>query len=89
MKMQAMAQHIWKQHRALIGVLAAGLVVRVIFLAETANTELQIVDEKHYYQLASSLFSGLGFAWGPDKLTSIRPPLYPGFLALVWTVFGE
>ncbi len=86
---QAMTQHIGKQHAALLGVLAAGLLVRVIFLVETAGTGLQIVDEQHYYQLASSLFSGIGFAWGPDKPTSIRPPLYPGFLALVWTVIGE
>jgi len=87
--MNATVKHIWNQHAALISVLGAGFLVRLIFLIETAGTELQIVDEQHYYQLASSLFAGWGFAWGPDKLTSIRPPLYPGFMALVWTVVGE
>jgi len=82
--MHATAKQIWDQYGALLTVLAAGLLVRVIFLVETLETELKIVDEQHYYQLASSLFSGLGFAWGPDNPTSSRPPLYPGFLALVW-----
>lgn len=87
--MQAIIKQIWNQHSALISLVAVGLVVRLIFLIQTQSMELQIVDERHYYQLASSLFSGFGFAWGPGKLTSIRPPLYPGFMALVWTVIGE
>lgn len=87
--MPVMMKNIWEQHASLICVLFVGLVVRVIFLAETAGMELKIVDEQHYFELASSLFAGWGFAWGPDQPTSIRPPLYPGFLALVWMVIGE
>lgn len=87
--MKDFAKQLWTQHSTLMWILAGGLAIRVIFLVNTANAELKIVDEQHYFQLASSLFSGLGFGWGADRLTSIRPPLYPGFLALVWTIVGE
>jgi 4-amino-4-deoxy-L-arabinose transferase-like glycosyltransferase len=47
-----------------------------------------IDDEQHYYTLALNLLHGHGLAWEPGVLTSIRPPLYPFFLTLVWTVSG-
>jgi 4-amino-4-deoxy-L-arabinose transferase-like glycosyltransferase len=52
------------------------------------STELMIVDEQHYHTLALNLLRGHGFAWEPGMLTSIRPPLYPFFIMLVWTVSG-
>lgn len=87
--MVTLAKRMWAEHAILMSLLGAGLLVRLIFLQEIGGTGFKIVDERHYYQLASSLFSGLGFAWGPDRLTSIRPPLYPGFLYMVWTMMGE
>ena len=47
-----------------------------------------IVDEQHYHALALNLLHGHGFAWEPGNLTSIRPPLYPAFMALVWRLTG-
>jgi len=82
-------QKFFVEHAVLLSVLGAGFILRIVFLIETAGTELKIVDEQHYFELASSLLAGWGFAWGPDEPTSIRPPLYPGFLALVWMVVGE
>jgi 4-amino-4-deoxy-L-arabinose transferase-like glycosyltransferase len=47
-----------------------------------------IVDEQHYHTLALNLLHRHGFAWEPGVLTSMRPPLYPFFIMLVWTVSG-
>jgi 4-amino-4-deoxy-L-arabinose transferase-like glycosyltransferase len=52
------------------------------------DTGLMIVDEQHYHTLALNLLHRHGFAWEPGVLTSIRPPLYPFFIMLVWTVSG-
>ncbi len=87
--MVTLVKRMWAEHAILMSVLGVGLLVRLIFLQEMGGTGFKIVDEQHYYQLASSIFSGLGFAWGPDRPTSIRPPLYPGFLYMVWTLVGE
>lgn len=62
--------------------------MRLVFLYATQETGLMIVDEQHYHTLAQNLSRGHGFAWGPGQLTSARPPLYPAFMALVWTVTG-
>jgi 4-amino-4-deoxy-L-arabinose transferase-like glycosyltransferase len=72
----------------LVAILLCGLVVRLVFLFGTAETQLKIVDEQHYHQLATNLVQGNGFAWGPGQLTSMRPPLYPAVIALIWTVTG-
>jgi len=77
------------RHKPLLVLLTIGLLVRVALLSQMNSFGLQIVDEDHYFKLAESIFSGLGLAWGSDTPTSIRPPLYPGFVALVWTVIGE
>ena len=71
----------------IIGV-TAGVIVRGIILWATRDLSLTIIDEQHYGQIARSLASGHGFAWGPGELTSIRPPLYPGLLAVIWTLLG-
>jgi 4-amino-4-deoxy-L-arabinose transferase-like glycosyltransferase len=48
----------------------------------------EIEDEKHYVQLATNIYDGNGFAWGPGQPTSIRPPLYPGLVAGIFSVAG-
>lgn len=75
--------------RILAGALVLGLVVRVGILWHTADLGLKIADEQQYAQLATSLLHGRGFAWATGELTSLRPPLYPGFLAAIWRVTGE
>jgi 4-amino-4-deoxy-L-arabinose transferase-like glycosyltransferase len=69
-------------------VLTLGLVIRLVFLYTTKDTRLVIVDEQHYSTLALNLLTGYGFAWKPGELTSLRPPLYPAFIALVWMSTG-
>ena len=73
--------------RRLGAVLAVALVVRLLLMAGTAGLGPQISDERDYLQLARSLVSGGGFAFdnGP---TSLRPPLYPAFIAMLWLGSG-
>jgi 4-amino-4-deoxy-L-arabinose transferase-like glycosyltransferase len=49
---------------------------------------MAIVDEQHYTTLASSVLRGDGFAWRAGEPTSMRPPLYPFFVALVGKAWG-
>jgi 4-amino-4-deoxy-L-arabinose transferase-like glycosyltransferase len=60
--------------------------VRLGLAWSVADVPPRIVDEQHYYQLATNIFDGHGLAWGPDRATSIRPPLYPAFIASLWSV---
>ena len=68
--------------------LAFGLVLRLGILLNTSDLRTPITDEAQYTQLADNLVAGNGMAWAPGLPTSIRPPLYPGLLALVWSVAG-
>ena len=72
----------------LAAVLAAGFGLRLLLLTNTVSMPLRIVDEQHYAQLATSLSHGRGFTWDTGELTSIRPPMYPLFIATVWRVVG-
>jgi 4-amino-4-deoxy-L-arabinose transferase-like glycosyltransferase len=77
----------WRLPRALLLILLAGLVLRVVILVGASGVGARIVDEQQYLTLSRSLADGRGFATesGP---TSLRPPLYPAFVAAVWTVTG-
>lgn len=72
----------------MLALLAVGLGLRLVTLAGTLDKPLLIGDEQHYHLLATSLLHGHGFAWGPGHLTSMRPPLYPAFVAAVWWLTG-
>jgi 4-amino-4-deoxy-L-arabinose transferase-like glycosyltransferase len=74
--------------RWLLAILAVALAIRVALVIGVAGLEPKIVDEQHYVTLAESLASGNGFAWEPGVPTSIRPPLYPFFIAGLWTATG-
>ena len=73
--------------RALAIVFGAGILLRLAILANTAGLPIRIADERHYHLLATSLVEGRGFSFesGP---TSLRPPLYPAFVAALWTMSG-
>jgi len=86
--MPAMPTHERSKYGLLILLLVLGLAVRLVFLHQTSEIGLETVDERHYHQLGSNILSGWGLAWGPGEPTSIRPPLYPAFLALVWALVG-
>lgn len=72
----------------LTAILVGALVVRLVVLAMTPGLGIRIADEHHYHVLATSLVEGRGFesSFGP---TSLRPPLYPGFVAAGWTISGS
>jgi len=72
--------------RALAIAFVIGLAIRVAILANTGSLTTKIVDEQQYSQIARSIVAGHGFAWGPGQPTSIRPPLYPALLAVVWGI---
>jgi 4-amino-4-deoxy-L-arabinose transferase-like glycosyltransferase len=80
--------HEQSAYRLLCVMIVLGLVIRLVVLYMSKNTGLMIVDEQHYHTLGLNLLHGHGLAWEPGALTSIRPPLYPFFLRLVWTVSG-
>jgi 4-amino-4-deoxy-L-arabinose transferase-like glycosyltransferase len=73
---------------SLLIVLGAALLLRIALALNTSSLGAHIVDEQHYVELASNLYQGVGFAWSQDHPTSIRPPLYPFFMASVWAVVG-
>ncbi len=75
--------------RSLAAVVLAAVVVRCVLLIATGEASPRIVDERHYHELATSLVEGRGFAWGSGVPTSIRPPLYPAFIAVLWGLWGE
>ncbi len=66
-------------------VLAIGAVaIRIALVRLVWDASPQIVDERHYLELATSLADGRGLAWANGTPTSMRPPLYPTFVAAVW-----
>jgi hypothetical protein len=75
--------------RALWLALLLGLGIRLLILGGTAETPLQIEDERHYHQLAASMAAGRGYTSEHGLPTSMRPPLYPAFLAGVYAIGGE
>lgn len=71
----------------LLVLLVVGFAVRLIPLFWTGDLRAQIVDEQHYVAIATNLAEGRGFATAAGP-TSLRPPLYPAFIAAVWTASG-
>ena len=68
-------------------VLLVALALRVLVLTMTSHLEPQIADERHYHLIATNLVEGHGFT-AESGPTSLRPPLYPAFIAGLWTVTG-
>jgi 4-amino-4-deoxy-L-arabinose transferase-like glycosyltransferase len=73
--------------RRLLGVLAVALAIRVLLIVTTASLGPRIADERDYLQIARSLAEGRGFAFDSGP-TSLRPPLYPAFIAALWLGSG-
>jgi 4-amino-4-deoxy-L-arabinose transferase-like glycosyltransferase len=74
--------------RQFLVVFVLGLVLRIGILTQTSALGTPIMDEQQYSQIARTVVAGNGYGWDSHAPTSIRPPLYPGLLALTWTVFG-
>ena len=80
----------WPGARSAFGVLLLiGLAIRLVVLWNVRHLPATIADEQQYTLLAHSLVTGDGFAWGPGRPTSLRPPLFPFVVAMVWRVVGS
>ena len=69
-------------------ILAAGLVLRLVLLWRFDGVGLGIHDERDYNQLAISIVQRGEYGFAPGQLTSIRPPLFPAFVAAIYSVCG-
>jgi 4-amino-4-deoxy-L-arabinose transferase-like glycosyltransferase len=63
-------------------------VVRLVLWAGFAGVEPRIEDEREYLQLAGRLAAYGEYGYRTDAPTSLRPPLYPAFVAAVYWVVG-
>jgi len=64
------------------------LVARVLYvLIAPAVPAIVDLDEVDYDQIARHVAQGDGFGYGPDALSSFRPPIYPLFLAAIYWIF--
>ncbi len=73
---------------AFAAILAAALVVRVIFLVQLERSEtggVLSLDSRFYYDLARTLSTGGALPAGALDFN----PLYPAFLAVVFRLFGD
>jgi 4-amino-4-deoxy-L-arabinose transferase-like glycosyltransferase len=75
--------------RALILILAIGLLLRLSVLTLFWDTPLTNVDETHYQAIAENILDHGEFSVRTGYPTSIRPPLYPAFLSACYALFGH
>lgn len=77
-----------KKNTILTCVITTALLVRIFFLVVFWEQAPVIVDEQHYISIGVNLVETGTYAVHPGKPTSIRPPLYPFFLATVYQLTG-
>lgn len=74
--------------RPLLGIMLAGVLVRLVLWFWFQGQSPHIWDEQDYNTLAVNLVQDGEFAFTPGALTSLRPPLYPALVAGVYQLFG-
>ncbi len=74
--------------RTLVLVLALGLGVRVALWAWWDGQPIQIVDAQDYHRLAVGLVETGSYITPSGELSSLRPPLYPYAVSLIYRIFG-
>jgi 4-amino-4-deoxy-L-arabinose transferase-like glycosyltransferase len=74
--------------RSLTIILVASAGLRLLLWSWFAGEPLYIWDENDYNTLAKNLVTHHEFAFEPGTPVAIRPPLYPFFLAGVYSIFG-
>ena len=74
--------------RSLLLILAAGAAIRLSLWLLFAPSEPRIWDENDYARLARTIAIHGEFGFEPGRPTSIRPPLYPAFVAGVYHLAG-
>lgn len=87
----SMAGDTEQQHHSswpLLLILIAGAAVRLLLWVCFQQQPLRIWDELDYNILAVNLVEHHEFAFTPGSPTSLRPPLYPAFVAGIYEIFG-
>jgi 4-amino-4-deoxy-L-arabinose transferase-like glycosyltransferase len=74
--------------RALCWILVSGAVLRLALWAWFQDLPLNVWDEQDYNQLAIRLVTHGDYASATGELVSLRPPLYPAFVASIYAVCG-
>jgi 4-amino-4-deoxy-L-arabinose transferase-like glycosyltransferase len=74
--------------RKLLAILIGGLLIRAALVAWFHGEPLYVADEQSFSEIAVSLTDHGTFAVASGELTSIRPPVFPGIVALLYTLFG-
>jgi len=70
-----------------LAVFGVAVVARLAFQSLDIPTEIPL-DSDEYRRLASELLAGHGYVSETGVPTSMRPPFYPLFLAVLYAVFG-
>jgi 4-amino-4-deoxy-L-arabinose transferase-like glycosyltransferase len=81
----AVAQPQWRRHAAIA---AVGLAIAVRLAAVMAFPSEPIADAADYHGLAVRLAGGSGYVNEDGAPTAVRPPGYPAFLAIVYSLLG-
>jgi 4-amino-4-deoxy-L-arabinose transferase-like glycosyltransferase len=74
--------------RKLLAILIGGLVLRAALVAWFHGEPLHVDDERSFSEIAGNLANHGTYAVDSGELTSLRPPLYPGVVALLYMLFG-
>ena len=78
-----------RQRRALWVLGLAAVAVRLGYVLAARRTSLGWGDEFNYDQLAQNLLRGWGLCFEPGHPSVLRAPLYAGFLAGMYALFGH
>ncbi|MEX2187960.1 MAG: glycosyltransferase family 39 protein [Pirellulales bacterium] len=66
----------------------AGALLRAALVIWCHGQPLYVVDEQQFSVIAGNLAERGAYASESDELTSIRPPLYPALVAVIYQLFG-
>ncbi len=79
-----------RQHlKSLALIFAAALALRLGLVLATRDLGIALDDMFQYDALAESIRTGQGYTWYSGIPTAFRAPLYPLFLAAIYTLFGH
>ncbi len=76
------------RNQILLLILLSGFLFRVFVLGVLDGSNLSIVDETHYDEIAVHLTKTGNYGTDKEELISIRPPLYPYFLSKIYSIAG-
>jgi 4-amino-4-deoxy-L-arabinose transferase-like glycosyltransferase len=71
-----------------VGLLGVAALVRLALWVSFAGLSPQVWDERDYDTLATNLVRSGEFSFAPGRPVSLRPPLYPALISLIYRVAG-